>query len=224
MNLYKKNLDHIHFSPDFEEKTISRILQQQPYISTKPTKRAKVLAASITAFILLTASVFAGRNLLSGSQIAAFLGNEKLENALLSENFAPQSVMSGDYRITLQGFITDNHHRSFALLSVARIDGNEITIDSEIYRNFTSSFYIQDISPIDFNIFTQSGNSSYFIEDGVYYCLISMNGIHSYLGSGKNIYIAAYEGLAPPIIMEADGSIRFSENFNGVGAIFTIKS
>ena len=242
MNSYRKSLDHIRFSPDFEDKTIARILQQaQQAPPVKTNQHAKFFAIATAIFIVLTTSVLAGRQLLSGTQIAAILGDEKLENALASTDFTPQSVTSGDYVITLHGFLPnqeftsnyevidsayktfDHSARSCAVISLARSDGSAITTDSEVYSHVVASLFVQGVPPTDFNIFTQSGNAVYFIEDGVYYYVMYMTGIREYLNSEKDFYIAVYEGFAPQITMESDGSIKFSENFDGIGAIFTIE-
>lgn len=195
-----------------------------------------LIAAAVTAVISATA--FAAHKFLTPTEIATHIEDYKLADVLSSQNsdFYIEPQISGDYTIQLLGIVSGNDlslfaedfgadkKRSYIVGSLSRTDGKPLGSD---FKGVMMTPLISGYKPWQVNIFTLGGGKSEFIddEDMVDYFIYECDNLEYF--ADHTIYIAFYDAelLAPgseTFTMDADGSIRFNENYTGIKALFTL--
>ena len=192
------------------------------------TIRVFLIAAAIVAAFSITA--LAAYQFLSSGEVAKQLEDHKLAEYFSKEdikfNFEPQT--SGDYTFQLLGiasgknlsdFADTDSEKSYIVGAISRADGKKLTDAPDIMVTPLVAGY----KPWQVNAFTLDSGKRSFLHNGTDYFIFECDNIEIF--ADPTIYIAAYEGIAPgaeTFRMEADGSIRFQDSYEGVKAMFTL--
>lgn len=192
-------------------------------------KKAVLLAAAIICVFGTT--VFATVRYLSARDVANTLGETELAQLFDEQGYLSESVIDGKYKSTVLGITNGgnlNQHisdgallenRTYAVVAVEKSDGTPMSETDEVM--VTPLIFGQE--PWRCNIFTLNGGYTEKIIDGILYRIIDCDSIQYF--ADRTVYLAVYEGFAPSaeiFEMDADGSIRYNESYEGAKAIFEI--
>lgn len=219
--------------PISSETVIERTKQKIEEDKMNAAKHKKKLGTIFLAAALIAAlsvSVFAAHHLLSAREVA-----RRADDLQLAEYFSAQDIKfdfqpqtSGDYTFWLLGiaagenlsrFAQVDQEKSYIVGAIARTDKVALTEPPDIMVTPLVSGY----EPRKVNAFTLGGGRQDFLYEGVDYFIFECDNLEVF--ADHTVYIAAYEGLAPGadlFAMEADGAIRFQEDYQGVRALFTV--
>lgn len=202
-----------------------------------------VMLIAAAAVIMLCTTAFAAYKLMTPYEIAREADYQELADVLSEDDvkFDIPPQQTGDYTIQLFGITTGknlsnftedfgNNDRSYIIGAISRTDGKSME-DTE-YAGMTLTPLISGYKPWEVNIFTLGGGRTEFMEDGVVYFVCECDSIEIF--ADHTVYIALYGNRTPEdtsvsiapssdiFKMEADGSIRFADGYDGLGAIFTV--
>lgn len=218
-------------------------IESEDLTMNKKRNIKNVMLIAAAAAIMLCTTAFAAYKLMTPYEIAEKAEYHELAG-VLSDNdmkFDIPPQQTGDYTIQLLGITTGknlsnftedfgNNDRSYIIGAISRTDGK--SMDDTEYPGMMLTPLISGCKPWEVNIFTLGGGRSEFIDNGVVYFVCECDSIEIF--ADHNVYIALYGsrtpddksvGIAPSsdiFKMEADGSIRFADGYDGLGAIFTV--
>ena len=236
---YRKAIDQLSFSADFEERTM-QLLRQRARESEKETVTMKFhslrkLAVTAAVVAVLALSVSAALYFLSPADVADYYDQPQLSEAFKSDQaiLLDETVRTGDYDVTLAGLVSgagltsweegvDESH-TYAVLMVRRTDGQSIDKEELGIAAYTATPLVAGYAPTAVNNWTLSAFATNFVQDGVLYYLLDTADLSIF--AGHTVYLAFYEGGVPNntiFQMAEDGSIAFAGDFEGVQALFTL--
>lgn len=236
---FRAAFDALEFSPDFQEQTktrmrsLARDAERKEPMRTKSARKTLLIAAAICAVLAL--SVGAAFLLMSPGDVARELEEPALAQVFDDANLTPQSAVVGDYNITFAGVVSGENlterafykdgnlvpNRSYAVFAFQKTDGTPIEKGvslTDLGVNLTPLVYGH--KPWETNIFTLGGAYESMVRDGVAYFIMDMDTLEQF--EGEQIVFAAYAGggdyppSAAEFVMDADGTIRLTEQTDGV--------
>ncbi len=222
---YRAAFDDIPFREDFQGRTIQKLRQSAGQQSEKEcyfVKKKRVALVAAMASAMLAVSAFAAAVLLSPKDVAQHVGDETLAQVFESDEAVAinESKSVKGYNVTLMGMVSGEglsdfadknpdivHDRTYAVLSMARADGNSITDD---VPELTVSPLVEGYAPWQVNAWSLGGGCSTFAEDGTLYYLFECGNVEPF--ANHTVYLAVYEGTHCPPSAEIfafgeDGSI-----------------
>ena len=241
---YRRQLDRVSFSPDFEQRTaqlMAQAAEEKELASMKTKKPLRIMIAAAAAVALMTTTVFAISALLSPAQVAEQTGNAAIAEAFRSEEavLLNETAQAGDYTITLLGmttgqelmFINDmpvESDRSYIVVAVARTDGTAIAPEEELLapsgeNSITFSPLVEGWAPHHVNAWSLNCSGHGTTVEGVRYYLFDYENLGIF--ADRTVYLAVYEGFAPStsiFTMAGDGTISYAEGYEGVRLMFTL--
>ena len=239
---YRKAFDAISFSEDFAPRTQALFLKAKQQAAEKERQgmkwktviRSAGLAAAVAVVLVL--SVSAAVRWLSPAQVAEHVEEPLLAAAFESENAVPihETRETGGYAITLEGMVSGQDlanvpaeyngdiisDRTYAVFTVRRSDGEPLT-EQPMELSYTPLVSGCHMGVV--NAWTLGANCQSFVEDGAAYYLFDTRNLEIF--ADHTVYFAIYESGVPSpeeFTMEADGSLRFAEDFQGAHALFTL--
>lgn len=234
---YRKAVDGLSFSPDFQDRTIALLRQQaqkpekEPLHMKRHIRKIAVVAAVAAA---LTISAYAAVLWLSPSQVADYAGAPRLAAAFAREDAQNlnETVQAGDYAVTLAGLVSgkgltdweeemDLSH-TYVVLSIRRTDGTPLDNSFDLTSHPLTPL-VGGYTPWSVNNWTLGCGITGFAQDGIYYYLLDVKNLEMF--ADHTIYLAFYEGGAPSrdiFTMAEDGTISFAEDYKGPHALFTV--
>ena len=239
---YRKAFDAISFSEDFAPRTQALLLKAKQQAAEKERQgmkwktviRSAGLAAAVAVVLVL--SVSAAVRWLSPAQVAEHVEEPLLAAAFESENAVPihETRETGGYAITLEGMVSGQDlanvpaeyngdiisDRTYAVFTVRRSDGEPLT-EQPMELSYTPLVSGCHMGVV--NAWTLGANCQSFVEDGAAYYLFDTRNLEIF--ADHTVYFAIYESGVPSpeeFTMEADGSLRFAEDFQGAHALFTL--
>lgn len=222
---YFPNISEI--SPDkIAEMTKKKIKEDENMHGKKFT--IPLIAAALIA--VLTAGALGAAHFLSPKDIAEQLEDKTLaaQFAKIDTPFALEPQTSGGYTIQILGvtsgknlsdFTDTDTEKSYVVGAISRTDGVPLTE----YPDIMISPLVAGYRPWQINAFTLGGGRSDMLHEGVDYFIFESDSLEIF--ADHTVYIAAYEGIAPgaeTFAMEADGSIRYQDSYNGPRALFPL--
>lgn len=236
---YRRVFDEISFSADFQERTAALLRarkaeKENETMTFGKTKKIALLTAAAVA--LLVISVSAATLWLSPSQAAEDLFDQPLlarafedEDALIVN----ETVETGDFLVTLLGAASGENldalgnnmdaARTYAVLALQRLDGTPLEQQDFDFIRYTFTPLVSGYDPWRVNNWTLDASARGASLDGVFYYLLDVQNLEMF--ADRTVYLAFYEGGAPSadsFTVKADGSISFSEDFDGPHALFTL--
>lgn len=206
---YRKAFDAISFSEDFAPRTQALLLKAKQQAAEKERQGMK------------------WKTVIRSAGLAA---------AFESENAVPihETRETGGYAITLEGMVSGQDlanvpaeyngdiisDRTYAVFTVRRSDGEPLT-EQPMELSYTPLVSGCHMGVV--NAWTLGANCQSFAEDGAAYYLLDTRNLEIF--ADHTVYFAIYEGGVPSpeeFTMEADGSLRFAEDFQGAHALFTL--
>ena len=240
-NDYRKAVDALPLSGDFQERTeelvrrTAKIVKlEKECISVK--KKGFIRAVSIAAAVaMLTVSAYAASRLLSPAQVADMHGNAALAQAFESGDAVQinQSVQTENLFVTLAGLVSGENlsswtsqadqSRTYAVMILESLDGTPLDIDDFSITEYTFTPLVAGFTPWSVNNWTLDAGVSLLERDGALYYLLDTQNIEMF--ADHTVYMAFYQGRLPDpdiFTMAEDGTISFSESFEGPQALFTL--
>ena len=235
---YKKAVDALSFSPDFQERT-EAMLRRHSEKSEKETLKMKLLKrpaaiAAVAALLVVSASAVALR--LSASQVADQMGQHALAKAFEDNNAVTvnETVESGGYAITLLGLTSGANldewssevdaGRTYAVVALDRLDGTPLERETFDFVGHTVTPLVSGYAPWAVNNWTLRSFVTGTAVDGTFYFLLNTSDLNVF--ADRTVYLAFYEdGFAPSaeqFVMAEDGSIAFAGDYAGARALFTL--
>ena len=235
---YKKAVDALPFSPDFQERT-EAMLRRHSQKSEKETLKMKLLkrpAAIVAAAALLMISASAVVLRLSAAQVADRMGQHTLAQAFEDGSAITlnETVESGDYAITLMGLTSGANldewssdvdaARTYAVVALNRLDGTPLERETFDFTGHTVTPLVSGYAPWAVNNWTLHSSATGTAVDGTFYFLLNTSDLSVF--ADRTVYLAFYEdGFAPSaetFVMAEDGSIAFAGDYRGAHALFTL--
>ena len=235
---YKKAVDALSFSPDFQERT-EAMLCRRSQESEKETLKMKLLKrpaaiVAVAALLMVSASAVALR--LSAAQVADEMGRHTLAKAFEDNNAVTvnETVESGSYAITLLGLTSganldewssevDAAH-TYAVVALDRLDGAPLERETFDFVSHTVTPLVSGYAPWAVNNWTLHSSATGTAVDGTFYFLLKTSDLNIF--ADRTVYLAFYEdGFAPSaekFTIAEDGSIAFAESYDGAHALFTL--
>ena len=234
---YKKAVDTISFSPDFQERTEAMLCRRSQESEKEMQKmkflRRPVVIAAIIALLTVSASAVVLR--LSASEVAEKFGQHTLAKAFEDNNAVAvnETVESGDYAITLLGLTSganldelnadvDVTH-TYAVVALERLDGTPLESRDLSFMSHTVTPLVSGYAPWAVNNWTLHASASGSAVDGMYYFLLDAGALGIF--ADHTVYLAYYEGGVPSaelFVIADDGSIAFAEDYQGAHALFIL--
>lgn len=214
-------------SPDkIAEMTKKKIKEDETMHGKKFT--IPLIAAALIA--VLTAGALGAAYFLSPKDIAEHFEDKTLaaEFAKIDTPFALEPQTSGDYTVSILGVTSGKNlsdyadadaEKSYIVGAISRADGAPLTEYPELMISPLVAGYL----PWQINAFTLGGSRGDALHEGVDYFIFESDSLEIF--ADHTVYIAAYEGIAPgaeTFAMEADGSIRYQDGYNGPKVLFTL--
>lgn len=203
---YRAQVDAVHFSPDFQTRTVARLTalaaqKETNMMRTKPFRTA-LIAAAVAAALCVTA--MAAAVMLTPGDVAQRAGNQTLAAAFESDKAVSvnKTETVGDYNVTLMGLISGSglsqmeeidRDKTYAVLSYERADGAPIE-DNE--PALTVSPLVEGFAPWQVNAWTLGGNVYTFAENGIFYYLFECDNVEPL--ADHTVYLAVYPGTHIP--------------------------
>ena len=237
-NDYRKAVDALPFSDDFQERTEKLVRQSAQtekeciVMKKRGIYRIAVAAAAVAVF---TVSAYAASRWLSPAQVADLHGDPALAQAFESEDAVKlnQTVETGDLAVTLAGLVSGENlsswtsqadqARTYAVMILESLNGTPLNTDSFPLSEYTLTPLVAGFTPWSVNNWTLDAGVSLLEQDGVLYYLLDVRSVEMF--ADRTVYLAFYRGTAPDrdtFTMAEDGTISFAENFEGPHAMFTL--
>ena len=235
---YKKAVDALSFSPDFQERTEAMLCRrrqesEKEMLKMKLLKRPVAIVA-IAALLMISASAVVLR--LSASQVADRMGQHTLARAFEDNNAVAvnETVESGGYAITLMGLTSGANldewssevdtARTYAVVALDRLDGAPLEQQSFDFTGHTVTPLVSGYAPWVVNNWSLHSFATGTAVDGTFYFLLNTSDLSVF--ADRTVYLAFYEdGFAPSaekFTVAEDGSIAFAEDYRGAHALFTL--
>lgn len=237
-NDYRTAMDALPFREDFQRETIEKLLTAAKQQTGKETanmninrfKRILPIAAALV--VILAATAAAVMTFLSASDVAGEFNDPTLAQAFAQEDALAlnQTVESEGYELTLAGLVSGaglsdycqeaEAEYTYAVVSVRRTDGTPLEYGDV---DLTVTPLISGYNPWAVNAWTLNGGYGAFAQDGVLYYLFQYDSLEIF--AGHTVYLAIYDGFVPSradFVVAEDGSISFSDAFEGPHALFTL--
>ena len=180
---YKKAVDALSFSPDFEERAEAMLCRrsQETKKETLKMKRLKRPAAVAAVAALLVVSVSAAALRLSAAQVADEMGQHTLAQAFEDNNAVAvnETVESGGYAITLMGLTSGANldkwsseadaARTYAVVALDRLDGAPLEQQTFDFVGHTVTPLVSGYAPWAVNNWTLHSSATGIAVDGTFY-------------------------------------------------------
>lgn len=226
---YQNSLDSVGFSQDFEEKTLNLIGEKKKSYKTGKIIKTAVSVAAIA--ILMSISAFALPKMLTARQVAEKLHMTQIGEILESEDAKiEQSISCDNLIMTLHSAVHGKElinrngidieeDRDYFVISVISKDGKEFDMAANKIR-FTPLVKGYEVHKV--NVCTLGTSIQIIQENGVLYYLINAETLKPF--AGREIYLAAFEGMMPfnKLVSTDNGGFEYADNYDGVRAIFTL--
>lgn len=235
---YRRAVDTLPFSADFQERT-EALVRQQAQLKKEcivMKKRGLVRAVAIAAAVaLFTVSAYAASHWLSPAQVAERHGDPMLAQAFESEDAVRlnQSVQTENFCVTLAGLVSGENlsswtsqadqARTYAVMILESLDGTPLDREDFSLMDYTVTPLVAGFTPWTVNSWTLNAGVSLLEQDGVLYYLLDTQSIEMF--ADHTVYLAFYQGTAPSqstFAMAEDGTISFVEPFDGPHALFAL--
>lgn len=240
-NDYRRAVDAIPFSADFQERTEELVRQtaqiaeiEKECIAMK--KKGLIKVATVAAAVaLFTVSAYAASRWLSPAQVADLHGYPALAQAFESEDAVRlnQSVQTENFCVTLAGLVSGENlsgwtdqadrARTYAVMILESLDGTPLNQEDFPIADYTLTPLVAGFTPWSVNNWTLDAGVSLLEQDGVLYYLLDTQNVEMF--ADHTVYLAFYQGTAPSqssFTMAEDGTISFAERIEGPHALFTL--
>ena len=207
---YRAQVDAVSFSPDFQDRTMARLMdlarEKEKKTMKKFNLRTGLVAAAVAAALSVTA--YAAVVMLRPQDVAQRAGNEALAAAFENGGavMVNETKAVGDYNVTLMGLTGGEglsrveglengvtRDKTYAVLAYARADGTAIEED---VPDLTVSPLVEGYAPWQLNAWTLGGGVSSFAQDGVLYYLFECDNVEPF--ADHTVYLAVYPGTHIP--------------------------
>ena len=237
-NDYKRAMDALPLSGDFQERTQELVRQQAQKEKERITMRKKAFAramATAAAVALFTVSAYAASRWPSPSQVAQLHGDPALAQAFESGDAIKlnQTVETGDLAVTLAGLVSGedlsswnsqaDQARTYAMIILESLNGTPLDADSFPLGEYTLTPLVAGFTPWSVNNWTLDADVSLLEQDGILYYLLDVQSIEMF--ADHTVYLAFYQGTVPSrdtFTMAENGTIAFAGDFEGPHALFTL--
>lgn len=237
-NDYRKAVDALPFSDDFQERTeklVRQSAQTEKECIVMKKRGIYRIAAAAAAVAVLTVSAYAASRWLSPAQVAGLNGDPVLAQAFESGDAVKlnQTVETGDLAVTLAGLVSGENlsrwssqadqARTYAVMILESLNGTPLNTDDFPLGEYTLTPLVAGFTPWSVNSWTLNAGASLLEQNGVLYYLLDVRSIEMF--ADHTVYLAFYQGTVPgrdTFTMAEDGTISFAENFEGPHAMFTL--
>ena len=238
-NRYKQQIERLCPSEGFEERTKALLADRAVSMNTEANmrinKRFKIIIAAAVFALLLTGTFFAAALLLSPSELAGKLGDTALEQAFSSDDavIVNESIQTGDYTVTFLGMVSGEHlstifsadqaSYTYAAFSIEYTDGREMVQENGCPLSITP--LVEGYQPWCINIFALINGAYGYVENNVYYYLLSCNDLE--LFADREVAMYVYEGFAPSSEIfsfdASSGEIGYCSSYTGFRGTFELE-
>ena len=237
-NDYRKAVDALPFSDDFQERTeklVRQSAQTEKECIVMKKRGIYRIAAAAAAVAVLTVSAYAASRWRSPAQVAEMHGDPVLAQAFESGDAVKlnQTVETGGLAVTLAGLVSGENlsrwssqadqARTYAVMILESLNGTPLNTDDFPLGEYTLTPLVAGFTPWSVNSWTLDAGASLLEQDGVLYYLLDVRSIEMF--ADHTVYLAFYQGTVPgrdTFTMAEDGTISFAENFEGPHAMFTL--
>lgn len=207
---YRAQVDAVSFSPDFQDRTMARLMDLAQEKEKKTMKkfnlRTGLVAAAAAAALTVTAA--AAVVMLRPRDVALQAGNEALAAAFESQDAITvnDTKTVGDYSVTLMGLVSGDglsrvenlsggvtRDKTYAVLAYERTDGTAIEED---VPDLTVSPLVEGYAPWQLNAWTLGGGTCTFAREGTLYYLFECDNVEPF--ADRTVYLAVYPGTHIP--------------------------
>ena len=207
---YRAQVDAVSFSPDFQDRTMARLMdlaqEKEKKIMKRFNLRTGLVAAAVAAALTVTAA--AAVVMLRPRDVALQAGNEALAAAFESQDaIAVNDTRTvGDYSVTLMGLVSGEglsrvealedgvtRDKTYAVLAYERTDGTAIEED---VPDLTVSPLVEGYAPWQLNAWTLGGGTCTFAQEGKLYYLFECDNVEPF--ADRTVYLAVYPGTHIP--------------------------
>ena len=214
---YRAQVDAVSFSPDFQDRTLARLMALAQEKEKKTMKTGKfrtgLVAAAVAAALTVTAA--AAVVMLRPWDVAQRAGNQALAAAFEGEDAITvnDTKTVGDYKVTLMGLVSGEglsrveslsggvtRDKTYAVLAYGRTDGAAIEED---VPDLTVSPLVEGWAPWQLNAWTLGGNVYSFAQDGTLYYLFECDNVEPF--ADHTVYLSVYPGTHIPPSAELFG-------------------
>lgn len=237
-NDYRKAVDALPFSDDFQERTeklVRQSAQTEKECIVMKKRGIYRIAAAAAAVALFTVSAYAASRWLSPAQVVGLNGDPVLAQAFESGDAVKlnQTVETGDLAVTLAGLVSGENlsrwssqadqARTYAVMILESLNSTPLNTDDFPLGEYTLTPLVAGFTPWSVNSWTLNAGASLLEQDGVLYYLLDVRSIEMF--ADHTVYLAFYQGTVPgrdTFTMAEDGTISFAESFEGPHAMFTL--
>lgn len=224
---YRVQVDAVSFSPDFQDRTMARLLDLAEEKEKKTMKKVNwktgLVAAAVAAVLLVSA--YAATVLLRPQDVASRLGNETLAAAFESGQAVTvnETKTVGDYEVTFMGMVSGEdlsgvnalqdsvrRDKTYAVLAYARTDGTAI---EDSVPELTVTPLVKGYAPWLINAWTLHGGTGTFAQDGTLYYLFECDSVEPF--ANHTVYLAVYPGTH---VVPSAALFDFDEATGAIGA------
>ncbi len=232
---YKEEINSISFSSDYEARLVDALKKAEEgkdvILVMKKRKTLRLLAAVISAILLLSLTAYAAVTLLTPREVADELQMGELNDKWKQTEKFPLASGNEEYTVSVLGYAPDTQlniidgeateeNRTYLVVSIARTDGTPLkAIDG---MPLQISPFVKGYEPWKVNLWMLGSGANGLEKDGVLYYLFETADLEIF--ADKTVYIAAYEGFLPSEVftMEEDGTITYKDDYAGFKAIFEL--
>lgn len=231
--MYKKEIDSVCFSKNFDSVTSLRLIEESRRKGTDTLNKNKVMKTIvlIAALIaLLSTSVFAVSYLLSAGDVAKITGNSQIAKMFNEENFDIVTINDKDYNVSFHGAVNSEElvyfdkdavyeDRTYAVFSIAKEDGTKLSLADGMPVSFTPI-----INGIRADIaFSLTDGAHGMEKDGILYYIFDYQNLEIF--ADRNVSIAVFEGFFPNpgiFTLDENGTTVYNEDYQGFKGIFEL--
>lgn len=232
---YKNEIDSLSFSSDCENRLVNALKKAEEgkdvILVVKNRKTLRLLAAVISAVLLLSLTAYAAVTLLSTREVADELQMGELNDKWKQTEKFPLASGNEEYTVSVLGYAPDTElniidgeateeNRTYLVVSIAKTDGTPLSQAEGM--PFQISPLVEGYEPWKVNLWTFGSGANGLEKNGVLYYLFETADLEIF--SDKTVYIAAYEGFLPDgaLTMKEDGTIAYRDGYTGFKAIFEL--
>ncbi len=232
---YKKEIDSISFSSDYEVHLVDVLKKAEEgkdvILVMKKKKTLRLLAAVVSAILLLSLTAYAAVTLLSPQEVADEVGMDTLTDKWKQSEKFPLTSGNEEYTVSVLGYAPDTQlnvingeateeNRTYLVVSIAKTDGTPLKAADGMPLQISP--LVKDYEPFKVNLWMFGSGANGLEKDGVLYYLFETADLEIF--ADKTVYIAAYEGFTPmdALTMKEDGTIAYLDEYEGFKAIFEL--
>ncbi len=232
---YKEEIDSVSFSSDCEIRLFNALKKAEEgkdvILVMKKRKTLRLLAAVISAILLLSLTAYAAVTLLSPREVAEELQMGELNDKWKQAEKFPFASGNEEYTVSVLGYAPDTQmniidgeateeNRTYLVVSIAKTDGTQLNPTEGMPLQISP--LVEGYEPWKVNLWTFGSGASGLEKDGVLYYLFETADLEIF--ADKTVYIAAYEGFLPDgaLTMKEDGAIAYRDEYTGFRAIFEL--